>query len=176
MARLFTKRIIAHCSREVLTPGKVVSHPTSSLQLGLPTANCSRFFSTTQHCTAERRYTDKHEWVTLDGKIGTVGISNYAQDALGDVVYAQLPDIGSSIKKEDECGALESVKAASEITSPCSGKVIEKNEAVESKPGLINTSCYDEGWLFKIELSDPQEVKTLMDEDAYNEFLKTDPH
>lgn len=60
--------------------------------------------------------------------------------------------------------------------SPCSGKVVEKNEAVESKPGLINTSCYDEGWLFKIELSDPEELKTLMDEDAYNEFLKTDPH
>ena len=76
----------------------------------------------------------------------------------------------------EECGALESVKAASEIMSPCSGKVVEKNEAVESKPGLINTSCYNEGWLFKIELNDPEELKTLMDEDAYKEFLKTDPH
>ncbi|XP_058792030.1 glycine cleavage system H protein [Phymastichus coffea] len=139
-------------------------------------ANFIRHIATTHRCNAERRYTDKHEWVTVDGKIGTVGISNYAQDALGDVVYAQLPDVGSLVKKDEECGALESVKAASEVMSPCSGKVTEKNEAVESKPALINSSCYDEGWLFKIELSDPAEVNTLMDENAYNEFLKTDPH
>lgn len=68
------------------------------------------------------------------------------------------------------------MKAASEIMSPCSGKVVEKNEAVENKPGLVNSSCYDEGWLFKIEISHPEEIKTLMDEDAYNQFLKTDPH
>ncbi|CAB0029379.1 unnamed protein product [Trichogramma brassicae] len=135
-----------------------------------------RNIATTHKCLAERRYTDKHEWVSLDGKIGTVGISDYAQDALGDVVYTQLPDIGQEIKKEEECGALESVKAASEIMSPCSGKVVEKNEAVENKPALINTSCYDEGWLFKVEVSNPEEIKNLMDEDAYNEFLKSDPH
>ncbi|XP_051175465.1 glycine cleavage system H protein, mitochondrial [Leptopilina boulardi] len=125
---------------------------------------------------AERKYTNKHEWVELNGKIGVVGISNYAQDSLGDVVYAQLPDVGSFIKKEDECGALESVKAASEIISPVSGKVIEKNEAVENKPSLINSSCYEDGWLFKIELDNPEELQSLMDENSYNEFLKSDPH
>lgn len=136
----------------------------------------SRSIATSQCLRAERWYTDKHEWITVDGKIGTIGISDYAQDALGDVVYVQLPDIGSEIKKEEECGALESVKAASEIISPVSGKVVEKNEAVESKPGLINSSSYEEGWLFKVELSNPDEIKTLMDESAYNLFLKSDPH
>lgn len=152
-------------------------------------------------------YTDKHEWIQIDGKIGIVGISNYAQEALGDVVYAQLPDIGSVIEKEGqnvylcifkkknnrgnlvvvipiwskfiftaECGALESVKAASELFSPVSGKVIEKNGAVEKTPSLVNTSCYEKGWLFKIELTNLDEVKKLMDEQTYESFLKTDPH
>lgn len=76
----------------------------------------------------------------------------------------------------DECGALESVKAASELYSPVSGKVVEKNDAVENSPGLINTSCYEKGWLFKIELTDPEEVKKLMNEKKYEEFLKTDNH
>ncbi|KAL0101475.1 hypothetical protein PUN28_018955 [Cardiocondyla obscurior] len=133
----------------------------------------ARSITTTRCLMAERWYTDKHEWVTVDEKIGTVGISDYAQDALGDVVYAQLPDVGTTIKKDEECGALESVKAASELISPVSGKVTEKNEAVESKPGLINTSCYKDGWLFKVELSDPAELKDLMNEEAYNTFLKS---
>ncbi|XP_011877490.1 PREDICTED: glycine cleavage system H protein, mitochondrial [Vollenhovia emeryi] len=136
----------------------------------------ARSIATTQWLRDERWYTEKHEWITLHGKIGTVGISDYAQDALGDVVYAQLPDVGSIIKKDEECGALESVKAASELISPVSGKVTEKNEAVESKPGLINKSCYKDGWLFKVELSDPDELKNLMNEEAYNTFLKTDAH
>ncbi|XP_057333953.1 glycine cleavage system H protein [Microplitis mediator] len=125
---------------------------------------------------AERWYTDKHEWIELNNNIGTVGISNYAQDALGDVVYAQLPDVGSSIKKDEEVGALESVKAASEIISPITGKVIEKNTAVENKPGLINTSPYKDGWLFKVQVDDVDEIKSLMDEKSYEEFLKSDPH
>ncbi|EZA46469.1 Glycine cleavage system H protein, mitochondrial, partial [Ooceraea biroi] len=125
---------------------------------------------------SERWYTDKHEWITVDGKVGTVGISDYAQDALGDVVYAQLPDVGSTVKKEEECGALESVKAASELFSPVSGEIVEKNEAVEGKPSLINTSCYEEGWLFKVKLSDVDEIKELMNEESYNEFLKSSAH
>ncbi|KAK0078543.1 hypothetical protein PV326_009287, partial [Microctonus aethiopoides] len=128
------------------------------------------------HNPNERWFTEKHEWIEVNGKIGTVGISNYAQDALGDVVYAQLPDVGSSIKKEEEVGALESVKAASEIISPISGTVVEKNEAVENKPGLINTSCYKDGWLFKVEIANLEEVKSLMNEKSYEDFLKTDPH
>lgn len=133
-----------------------------------------RSITTTRCLRAERWYTDKHEWITVDGNMGTVGISDYAQDALGDVVYAQLPDVGSMVKKEEECGALESVKAASELISPVSGKVTEKNEAVENKPSLINTSCYKEGWLFKVELNNLDEIKSLMNEETYNKFLKSD--
>ncbi|ENN73550.1 hypothetical protein YQE_09801, partial [Dendroctonus ponderosae] len=107
-------------------------------------ANC-RSIQTTLQVYADRLFTEKHEWVLVDGKVGTIGISDYAQEALGDVVYAQLPDVGTELKQKDECGALESVKAASEIYSPVSGKVLEKNEAVEETPSLINSSCYDKG-------------------------------
>lgn len=112
----------------------------------------------------------------VEGNIGTVGISNYAQEALGDVVYAQLPDIGTHFTQKDECGALESVKAASEIYSPVSGDITEKNTLVEDTPGLVNTSCYDKGWLFKIKLTKPVEMEDLLDEKAYEEFLKSDAH
>ncbi|XP_011554501.1 glycine cleavage system H protein, mitochondrial [Plutella xylostella] len=121
-----------------------------------------------------RQYTDRHEWVVIDNGVGTVGISKYAQEALGDVVFAQLPEPGAQFKAGDECGALESVKAASEVYSPVSGTVTEKNKNVEDKPGLINSSCYDEGWLFKISLSDNEEIKNLMSEEQYNKYLETD--
>jgi len=129
-------------------------------------------FSTTSFLAA-RKYTDKHEWVELNGKVGTIGISEYAQGSLGDIVYAQLPDVGAEYAQMDECGALESVKAASELFCPVSGKVLEKNIAVEGSPGLINTSCYDQGWLFKLELTKPEEMEGLMDEKAYGAFLKS---
>nr|CAD7256721.1 unnamed protein product [Timema shepardi] len=122
------------------------------------------------------KYSDKHEWVKLEGNVGTIGITHYAQDALGDVVFAQLPDVGTVIGSQDECGALESVKAASELFSPVSGKVVEKNSAVEESPGLINQSCYDKGWLFKLELADASELEKLMDEKTYEDFCKTDAH
>jgi glycine cleavage system H protein len=127
--------------------------------------------------TLERKYTKKHEWVQIEeNNIGIVGISTYAQEALGDIVYAQLPDVGSSFRQKDECGALESVKAASEIYSPVSGDVTEKNLDVEETPSLINTSCYDKGWLFKIKLAKPSELDELLDEKQYDEFLKSDAH
>ncbi|XP_045766520.1 glycine cleavage system H protein, mitochondrial-like [Maniola jurtina] len=124
--------------------------------------------------TKERKFTEGHEWVVVENDIGTVGISNYAQESLGDVVFAQLPDPGTELKEGDECGALESVKAASEIYSPVSGTVTEKNTDVEKKPALINTSCYDKGWLFKLKISQPEELKELMTEVDYEKFLKTD--
>jgi glycine cleavage system H protein len=124
----------------------------------------------------ERKFTKKHEWVAVEGNVGTVGISNYAQEALGDVVYAQLPDIGTSFRQSDECGALESVKAASEIYSPVSGDVTEKNSLVEDTPSLVNTSCYENGWLFKIKLVKPSELDDLLSEKQYEEFLKNDGH
>ncbi|CAO1360307.1 unnamed protein product [Diamesa serratosioi] len=138
--------------------------------------NSLRCFGVSLANNSERKYTNKHEWVMINGNIGTVGISNYAQEALGDVVYAQLPDVGTHFTQKDECGALESVKAASEIYSPVSGDVTEKNTLVEDTPGLVNTSCYDKGWLFKIKLTKPVEMEELLDENAYEEFLKTDAH
>jgi len=132
------------------------------------------FFSTsTQLYNKAKLFTEKHEWVTVDGKVGTVGISHYAQDSLGDIVYAQLPDVGTDFTLMDECGALESVKAASELYCPVSGKVTEKNTEVENTPALINQSCYEKGWLFKLELTKPEELKDLMDEKGYEKFLKS---
>jgi len=115
----------------------------------------------------------KHEWVTVVGNMGTVGITDYAQQSLGDVVYAQLPEVDSDVEVGEECGALESVKAASELYSPVSGKVIEKNVAVEDLPSLINTSAENEGWLFKVELTKEEELKDLFDKAAYEDYLKT---
>lgn len=96
------------------------------------------------------------------------------QEALGDVVYAQLPDAKTKIGKNEECGALESVKAASELYSPVSGTVAEKNAEVEETPSLINTSCYDKGWLFKVKLANKEEISALMDEQQYEKFVKED--
>ncbi|XP_037655917.1 glycine cleavage system H protein, mitochondrial-like [Choloepus didactylus] len=92
-----------------------------------------------------RKFTDKHEWITTENGIGTVGISNFAQEALGDVVYCSLPEVGTKLNKQEEFGALESVKAASELYSPLSGEVTEINEALAENPGLVNKSCYEDG-------------------------------
>ncbi|CAG9782176.1 unnamed protein product [Diatraea saccharalis] len=119
-----------------------------------------------------RFFTKKHEWVSVNDNIGTVGISSYAQDALGEVVFAQLPDVGKEVTVGDECGALESVKAASEVYTPISGTVTEKNDKVESTPSLINKSCYEEGWLFRVRLSNPGELQRLMDQNSYDQYLK----
>jgi len=116
-------------------------------------------------------YTKKHEWVKVDKEVGTVGISNYAQEALGDIVYAQLPEVSEDIEKGGECGALESVKAASELYSPVSGTVLEKNENVENGPALINSSPMDEGWLFKVQLKSLDELEELMDQSTYDQYL-----
>jgi len=142
----------------------------SVTKLGLTASHNFRFSTTT--IAAARKFTEKHEWVDLTGNTAIVGISQYAQDSLGDIVYAQLPDVGSEFGIMDECGALESVKAASELYCPLSGKVVEKNTEVENTPALINQSCYDKGWLFKLELTKPEEMETLMDETAYDNFLK----
>merc|ERR1711988_1443659 len=114
----------------------------------------------------------RNEWVEVDGGKGTVGISKYAADALGDVVYAQLPEPGDTIAAGDECGALESVKAASEVYSPMSGTVTEKNLVVEDGPALINQNAEDEGWLFKMDLTATDEVSELMNSAAYETYLK----
>uniref|UniRef100_A0A8C9GV90 Glycine cleavage system H protein n=1 Tax=Piliocolobus tephrosceles TaxID=591936 RepID=A0A8C9GV90_9PRIM len=114
------------------------------------------------------KFTEKHEWITTENGIGTVGISNFAQEALGDVVYCSLPEVGTKLYKQDEFGALESVKAASELYSPLSGEVTEINEALAENPGLVNKSCYEDGWLIKMTLSNPSELDELMSEEAYD--------
>ncbi|KAJ7312002.1 hypothetical protein JRQ81_006330 [Phrynocephalus forsythii] len=122
---------------------------------------------------AARRFTDKHEWVSVENSIGTVGISNFAQEALGDVVYCSLPDIGTKLNKQDEFGALESVKAASELYSPITGEVTEINTALADTPGLVNKSCYQDGWLMKMTVANPSELDELMTEDAYEKYIKS---
>ncbi|XP_025740534.1 glycine cleavage system H protein, mitochondrial-like [Callorhinus ursinus] len=117
-------------------------------------------------------FTDKHEWITTENGIGTVGISNFAQETLGDVVYCSLPEVGTKLNKQDEFGALESVKAASELYSPLS-EVTEINEALAENPGLVNKSCYEDGWLIKIALSNPSELDELMSEEAYEKDIKS---
>ncbi|XP_026461699.1 glycine cleavage system H protein, mitochondrial-like [Ctenocephalides felis] len=167
-------RVISLSCRRLHAPAKFLN-PLLNSQNQLARTSI-KYISTSQINFAERKYTDKHEWVVVEGNVGTVGISKYAQEALGDVVYAQLPDAGTDLSQKDECGALESVKAASELYSPVSGKVTEKNSAVENSPALINTSCYDQGWLFKVNLTKPEEVNKLMSEKEYEEFLKSDHH
>ncbi len=113
------------------------------------------------------KFTEDHEYIRLDGKTGIVGITNYAQDQLGDIVFVEMPSVGQKLKKGDEAAVVESVKAASEIYSPASGTVIEVNTALTSEPGLINTAADSDGWIYKLALSDAGELDTLMDDTAY---------
>ncbi|KAL7870969.1 hypothetical protein SRHO_G00084660 [Serrasalmus rhombeus] len=119
------------------------------------------------------KYTDKHEWVRVEDGMGTVGISNFAQEALGDVVYCGLPEVGTKLSQSDEFGALESVKAASELYSPLTGEVTEVNHALSENPGLVNKSCYKDGWLIKMTISVPEELDALMDEAAYERYIRS---
>jgi glycine cleavage system H protein len=137
-------------------------------------ATAERKFSFTRwNCEySDRLYTKKHEWVSVKGNEGTVGISAHAQESLGDVVYVELPEVGLALQKGETAGAIESVKAASDIYAPLTGVVTERNTEVETKPHLINKSTYDKGWLFKLELKDKEELSELMDEDAYGKFCK----
>lgn len=117
------------------------------------------------------KYTDQHEWAET-GDIVKVGVSDYAQDQLGDIVFVELPEVGDSFDKGDECATLESVKAVSEMYAPVSGEVVEVNEELEDEPGLINEDPYEKGWIFKIKISDAGELDSLMDKAAYLEMLK----
>ncbi|XP_077221392.1 glycine cleavage system H protein 2, mitochondrial-like [Tasmannia lanceolata] len=118
------------------------------------------------------KYADTHEWVKADGTSATVGITDHAQDHLGDVVYVELPDVGASVTQGSSFGAVESVKATSDINSPISGKVIEVNEELSSSPGLVNARPYDSGWIIKVEMSNSGEVSSLMDSEQYSKFCE----
>jgi glycine cleavage system H protein len=118
-----------------------------------------------------RYFTEDHEWIDVDGDIGTVGISDYAQSQLGDIVFVEVPDAGRSLGKGDEAAVVESVKAASDVYSPASGTVLEGNPALTDEPALVNSDPEGEGWFFKITLSDASELDALMDETAYAAFV-----
>lgn len=118
-----------------------------------------------------RYFTEDHEWIEVDGDIGTVGISDYAQSQLGDIVFVEVPDEGRQIAKGDEAAVVESVKAASDVYSPVSGSVLEGNAALADEPALVNSDPEGEGWFFKVTLSDPSELEELMDETAYEAFV-----
>jgi glycine cleavage system H protein len=118
------------------------------------------------------RYTKSHEYVRVEGGTGIVGITDYAQAQLGDVVFVELPPIGQSLSKGAEAATVESVKAASEVNAPVSGTVVDVNSALTDSPGLVNEDPSGKGWFLKIKLTDATELDRLMDEDAYREFLK----
>merc|ERR1711970_1589349 len=142
----------------------------SLCQMQLKQSN--RYFSISSNLNG-RLFNDKHEWVDVVEEKGKIGITDYAQESLGDIVYAQIPQIGDKFSQGDECGALESVKAVSELYSPVSGVVTAVNPDVEEQPGLINKHPYDEGWLFEVELTKPEELDGMLDEDKYNDFCKS---
>lgn len=112
-------------------------------------------------------YLESHEWVSVDGNTGTVGLSDYAQKEISDVVYVELPKVGDQVSQKKNCMVVESVKAAFDIYSPVSGKVVEVNDKLKDSPQLVNESPYDEAWLFKVELSNPDELKSLIDASTY---------
>jgi glycine cleavage system H protein len=118
-------------------------------------------------------FTKEHEWIRVDGDVATVGISDHAQEALGDIVFAEVPEGGRSVNKGDDCAVVESVKAASDVYAPVSGDVTEGNSALADDPALINRDPEGEGWFFKLKLSDPSELDGLMSEADYREWVKT---
>ena len=120
-----------------------------------------------------KHYTRDHEWVRVDGDIATVGISDYAQSQLGDVVFVELPEVGRKVAKGAEAAVVESVKAASEVFAPVSGEVTEVNGALVDNPATVNESPEEEGWFLKLRMADPSELSGLMDEAAYRDYLET---
>ena len=117
------------------------------------------------------KYSEDHEWISVDDDIGTVGITNHAQSQLGDIVFVELPEVGSTVEAGGEAGVVESVKAASDLFTPVSGKIVKVNEALDAEPGLANSDPTGNGWFFKIKLSDADELNSLMDEASYNELI-----
>jgi glycine cleavage system H protein len=119
-----------------------------------------------------RKYTKDHEWVSLDGDIATVGITAYAQEQLGDVVFVEVPESGRQVAQGDDAAVVESVKAASEVYAPVSGEVVEGNEALTDNPALVNQAPDSEGWFFRMKLTNSDELDGLMDEAAYADYVK----
>lgn len=119
------------------------------------------------------KYTQDHEWIAVDGDTATVGITDYAQEQLGEVVFVELPDVGKDVGQGDESAVIESVKAAGELKSPASGAVTEINELLNDEPGKVNEDPQGDGWFFKMAITDASELDDLMDEDAYKTYVES---
>lgn len=122
------------------------------------------------------KYTKEHEWIRVEGTIGIVGITHFAQDQLGDVVFVELPPVGRELKQNEQFGVVESVKTVSDLYSPVSGKVVEINPDLDPSPELVNEGPYEAGWMLKIELANPAELNDLLDAAAYDSFTKEAGH
>jgi len=120
---------------------------------------------------ADRKFSEEHEWVEVDGDVATIGVTNHAQEQLGDIVFVELPDVGAEFNKDDETGVVESVKAASEIYAPVGGEVVEVNDTLNDNPALVNEDAEGDGWIFKLKLSDASELDDLMSESDYKDFI-----
>jgi glycine cleavage system H protein len=118
------------------------------------------------------KYSKEHEWVRVEGDVGVIGITAHAQDALGDVVFVELPEVGSSVKANDQFGTVESVKAVSELYAPISGEIVEVNEGLADAPETVNSEPHEGGWMIKVKLTDPAEVDSLMSASEYADFLQ----
>jgi glycine cleavage system H protein len=117
------------------------------------------------------KYSKEHEWVLVEGKSATIGITEYAQEELGDIVYVELPEVGEKVVKDDPFGAVESVKAVSDVYAPVSGAVLEVNDVLPDNPETINDDPYGDGWMIRVELSDMDDLKDLMDAEEYAEYV-----
>jgi glycine cleavage system H protein len=120
---------------------------------------------------AEVKYSEDHEWISIEGDVGTVGITDFAQEQLGDIVFIELPEAGTALGKGDQAGVVESVKAASEIYAPMAGEIVEANDILADTPETVNAAAESGGWFFKIKLADMTELDGLMDEAAYRAFI-----
>ena len=121
----------------------------------------------------DTKYTTSHEWVRLDGDVATIGITDHAQTALGDVVFVDLPEVGREVGANEACAVVESVKAASDVYAPLAGRVVEANERLSEDPGLVNRDPTGEGWFYKLEVADAAALDELMDEAGYQRFVES---
>jgi glycine cleavage system H protein len=121
---------------------------------------------------SEVKYSKEHEWIKLDGDVATIGITQHATEMLGDIVFVELPEIGSSVEKDGNAGVVESTKAASDVYTPVSGEVVENNQAIIDDPGKVNSDPENEAWFFKLKIKDKAELDSLMNKDEYDKFAK----
>ncbi|MDA7574667.1 glycine cleavage system protein GcvH [Candidatus Pelagibacter sp.] len=121
---------------------------------------------------SEVKYSKEHEWIKIEGDVGTVGITQHATEMLGDIVFVELPDVGSTVEKDGNAGVVESTKAASDVYTPISGEVVENNQAIVDDPGKINSDPEKDAWFFKLKIKDSSELDSLMNKEEYDKFAK----